>query len=150
MCNGTKTETIAKLKHTWKHIKNAAGLLKNGSEYDQCSVCKTKKNVKTLKGYASYYVKSFKVVKAKKAFTAKWVKQSAANQKKFNGYQIRYSLKSNMRSAKYTTAKKTSTYKKISKLKAKKTYYVQVRTYTKKNGITFYSKWSAKKSVTTK
>ena len=55
-----------------------------------------------------------------------------------------------MSGAKTTTAKKSSTYKKISKLKKKTKYYVQVRTYTKKNGTTFYSKWSTKKSVTTK
>ena len=149
-CDATKTETITALGHTWKHYKNAAGLLKNGTEYDYCTACKTKKNVKTLKGYATYYVKSFKVARAKNAFTAKWTKQSVAKQKKFSGYQIRYSLKSSMNSAKYATAKKTSTSKKISKLKAKRTYYVQVRTYTKKNGTTFYSKWSAKKSVKTK
>lgn len=29
-------------------------------------------------------------------------------------------------------------------------YYVQIRTYTKKNGTTFYSKWSTMKSVKTR
>ena len=55
-----------------------------------------------------------------------------------------------MSGAKTATASKSSKSKKISKLKAKTKYYVQVRTYTKKNGTTFYSKWSAKKSVKTK
>ena len=95
-------------------------------------------------------MKSFKVEKAKKAFTAKWSKQSAAEQKKFNGYQIRYSRKSNMSGAKYVKANKSSSSKKISKLKGKTKYYVQVRTYTVKNGKTFYSKWSSKKAVKTK
>jgi predicted pyridoxine 5'-phosphate oxidase superfamily flavin-nucleotide-binding protein len=94
--------------------------------------------------------KTVKNIKAKKAFTVKWTKQSAANQKKFNGYEIRYSLKSNMSGAKYAKAAKSSKSKKISKLAKKKKYYVQVRTYTVKNGKTYYSKWSAKKSVKTK
>lgn len=100
--------------------------------------------------YVKNYVKSLKVVKGKKSFKVKWKKQSKANQKKFSGYQIRYSLKKNMSSAKYTTAKKSSASKKIKKLKAKKKYYVQVRTYKVQNGTKYYSKWSAKKSVKTK
>ena len=44
-------------KHVWKHYKKDAGLLKDGTEYDYCSGCKNKKNVKTLKGYANYYVR---------------------------------------------------------------------------------------------
>ena len=143
-------ETPQHTVHTWKTVKVAAGLLKNGKQYDQCTVCGAKKNVKTLTGYATYYVKSFKVSKCKRSFTAKWKKQTKANQKKFNGYQIRYSLKSNMSGAKYAKAAKSSKSKKIKKLKKKTRYYVQVRTYTVKNGKTFYSKWSAKKSVKTK
>ena len=136
--------------HAWQHIKKAAGLLKNGSEYDQCTICKKKKNIKTLAGYAKYYVKSFKVVKGKKCFTAKWAKQSAANQKKFKGYQIRYSQKANMSGAKYVKVGKGIKSKKINKLKKKTKYYVQVRTYTVSGGKTFYSKWSPKKTVKTK
>jgi alpha-glucosidase (family GH31 glycosyl hydrolase) len=93
---------------------------------------------------------TLKLTKGTKSFTAKWAKQSAANQKKFNGYQIRYSLKSNMAGAKYATAAKSSKSKKIGKLLKKKKYYVQVRTFTKYGGKTFYSKWSPKKSVKTK
>ena len=40
--------------------------------------------------------------------------------------------------------------KKISKLKAKKKYYVQFRSYKTVSGKTYYSAWSAKKSVKTK
>jgi minor extracellular protease Epr len=95
-------------------------------------------------------VKSLKVIKGKKRFTVKWKKQSANNQKKFNGYQIRYSLKSNMSIAKYVTAPKSSKSKTIKKLKAKKKYFVQVRTYTNSKGSTFYSSWSPIKKVKTK
>ncbi len=135
--------------HEYVHYKKAAGLLRNGAEYDYCKYCKVKKNVKTLKGYAGYYVKSLKVVTGRKSFTVKWAKQSVANRKKFDGYQIRYSLKSSMAGSKYVKAAKTSKYKKISKLKKNKKYYVQVRTFTIKDGKTYYSKWSAKKKVTT-
>ena len=51
---------------------------------------------------------------------------------------------------KYATAGKSSKSKKIRKLKKKTKYYVQVRTYTIKDGIKYYSKWSALKKVTTK
>ena len=95
-------------------------------------------------------MKAFKVASGKKSFTAKWTKQTKAKQKKFSGYQIRYSLKSSMGGAKYANAGKASKSKTIKKLKAKKNYYIQVRTYTKSGGKTFYSKWSAKKKVKTK
>ena len=141
---------VAAKGHSWKHIVNKAGYLKNGSQYDRCSSCGAIKNKKTLAGYSTYYVKSFKVSKGKKSFTAKWKKQSKANQKKFNGYQIRYSTSAKMSGAKYVTAAKSSKSKKIKGLAKKKKYYVQVRTYTKSKGVTYYSKWSPTKAVTTK
>jgi len=150
VCGKTKTSNLKALGHTWKHYKKAAGLLKNGTEYDYCTRCKIRKNVKTLKGHAALYVKSYKLSAGSRSFTAKWKKQSASVQKKFNGYQLRYSLKSNMSGAKYVKVSKKAGYKKISKLKKKKRYYVQVRTYTVKSGKTFYSKWSARKSIKTK
>lgn len=93
-----------------------------------------------------------KAVPAKKAFTVKWKKQSAKMAtSRITGYQIRYSIKSSMKGAKTLTVKGYSkTSKKVSKLKAKKKYYVQVRTYkivkSKKN----YSSWSKKKAVKTR
>lgn len=53
LCGKAKTETAAARGHIWQHYKKAAGLLRNGTEYDYCTVCKIKKNVKTLKGYAT-------------------------------------------------------------------------------------------------
>lgn len=44
----------------------------------------------------------------------------------------------------------SNTSKKITKLSAKKTYYVRVRTYKTINGTKYYSGWSATKSVKTK
>lgn len=92
-----------------------------------------------------------KLTAAKKGFTAKWKKQSGTT-----GYQIQYSTsKKFSKGTKTTTIKKSSTVsKKISKLKAKKKYYVRVRTYktAKINGKTktLYSGWSKVKTVKTK
>lgn len=93
-----------------------------------------------------------KVTKAKKAFTVKWKKQAAKMSKsRITGYQIRYSLKSSMAGAKTVTVKGyAKTSKTIKKLKAKKKYYVQVRTYKTVSKKNYYSAWSAKKTVKTK
>lgn len=89
---------------------------------------------------------------AKKAFTAKWSRQSAKMSKaRITGYQVQYSLKSNFKSAKAVTIRSyRKTSKKTSKLKGKKTYYVRVRTYMKSGKTTFYSAWSKAKRVKTK
>ena len=93
-----------------------------------------------------------KVYRAKKAFAVKWKKQSTKMAtSRITGYQIRYSTSSKMTSPKYKTVKGYKyTSKKITKLKAKKKYYVQVRTYKTVSGKTYYSSWSSIKSVTTK
>lgn len=93
-----------------------------------------------------------KVSGAKKAFTVKWKKQSSKMAKStITGYQIRYSTSSKMTGPKYKTVKGYKyTSKKITKLKAKKKYYVQVRTYKTVSGKTYYSSWSSVKSVKTK
>lgn len=92
-----------------------------------------------------------KLVKGKKSFTVKWKKQKA----QATGYQVRFSTKKSMKSAKVKTvksAKKTSL--KVSKLKGSKKYYVQIRTYKKvKVGgktTTYYSGWSKAKAVKTR
>ena len=82
-----------------------------------------------------------------KAFTVKLKKYKTQT----TGYQIQYSTSSNFKSAKTVTVKNNVTSKTISnKLKAKKKYYVRIRTYKKVGGKKYYSSWSAKKSVTTK
>lgn len=76
------------------------------------------------------------------SFVVTWVKKS------YSGYQIRYSLKPSMASSKSVTITNASTIsKKISRLKSKKKYYVQIRTYKIVNGKKYYSEWSGKKSV---
>lgn len=76
----------------------------------------------------------------KASVTAKWSKVA----KQASGYQV--SLATNK---KFTKGKKTVTIKsfkttktKVSKLKAKKIYYVKVRTYKTVKGTKYYSPWS--------
>lgn len=87
-----------------------------------------------------------KLTKAKKAITVKW--NAGSN---ITGYQIQYGLKSSFKGAKIVNVGNAkSTSKKIKKLKAKKKYYVRIRTFKTVNGKNYYSAWSAKKSVKTK
>ena len=93
-----------------------------------------------------------KLTKGKKQFKVTWKKVSS-----IDGYQIQYSTSSKFASkiTKTVTVSKNSTISKaISKLTAKKTYYVRVRTYktVKVNGKStkIYSSWSKTKSVKTK
>ena len=137
-------------EHTWKFYKKAAGVCTDGYQYYKCTDCGQKKSYKTLTGYSANYLKNFRVSAGRKSFTAKWTKQSKANQAKYTGFQIRYSTSSKMTNVKTVSVSKSSASKTIKKLTAKKRYYVQGRTYTKKNGKTYYSSWSAKKSVVTK
>ena len=82
----------------------------------------------------------------KKQATISWKKVNKAT-----GYQIRYSLKKNMKSAKKITIKKAKTVKQIiKKLKSKKIYYIQIRAYKKVGRKTYYSAWSGKKIVKVK
>lgn len=94
-----------------------------------------------------------KVTKGKKSFTVKWAKQATKMKKaRITGYQIQYSTVKTFKKATKTVAvkgyKKTS--RKITKLKAKKKYFVRVRTYMKVGKKNYYSNWSSIKSVTTK
>ena len=92
-----------------------------------------------------------KLTAGKKAFTAKWTKATSKNRAQMTGYQIRYSTSSKMSGAKTVTVKsKTATTKTIKKLKAKKTYYVQLRTYKTIRGVKYCSSWSSAKKIKTK
>ena len=87
-----------------------------------------------------------KITSQKKGFAVKWTKDTNVT-----GYRIQYDVKSDFKSAKSTYVKTNTTYKKtISGLKAKKTYYVRVRSYKTVGGVKYYGSWSAVKSVKTK
>lgn len=112
----------------------------------------------TFKGnYAGTVTKSFKInpksttissITAKsKGFTVKWKKNTTQT----TGYEIQYSTNSKFKGAKAVTVSKNKiTNKTISKLKAKKKYYVRIRAYKKIGSAKYYSSWSKAKTVTTK
>ena len=81
-----------------------------------------------------------------KGFTARWKKQPTQT----TGYQLQYASNSKFKSAKTITfVSNKTTSRKVTKLSAKKKYYVRVRTYKTVSGKRYYSKWSAVKSVVT-
>ena len=88
-----------------------------------------------------------KVKGAKKAILVTWKKVSGVK-----GYQVQVATDKKFKKNKKTvTIKKQKTTKTtIKKLKAKKKYYVRVRTYKIVNGKKVYSSWSKVKSVKTK
>lgn len=86
-----------------------------------------------------------------KGFSAKWKKNTTQT----SGYQLQYSTSSTFSKAKtVTVSKNQTTGKNILKLRAKKKYYVRIRTYktVKFNGKSqrLYSAWSKAKTVRTK
>ena len=88
---------------------------------------------------------TLKVKKAKKSFKATWKKIEGVD-----GYELQYSLKKDMKSAK---KKKLSASKKavtVSKLKSGKKYYVRLRAYKIVNGQKVYSEWGKTRKVTVK
>lgn len=92
-----------------------------------------------------------KLTAGRKKFTVKWKKQTTQT----TGYQIKYSTSSKFKNAKtVTVSKNKTTSKTVSKLKAKKKYYVRIRTYkTVKAGgksTKIYSSWSKAKTVKVK
>ena len=153
-------------------VKDGGKTLREGIDYTVSY--RNNKNVGTAKvtvtgkgAYTGTKTATFKIVptgtsvskltKAKRAFTVKWKKPSKANLKQTTGYQVRWSTskKFTKKATKTMTVKATSAAGrkctlKVSKLKAKKTYYVQVRTYKKVGGKTYYSSWSKAKAVKTK
>ena len=88
-----------------------------------------------------------KVKSAKKAVSVQWKKVSGVK-----GYQVQVATDKKFKKNKKTaTVKKQKTTKvTVKKLKAKKKYYVRIRTYKTVNGKKVYSAWSKVKSVKTK
>ena len=143
--------------------------LKSGTDY-KVTYPKKSKNVGrytvtiTLKGsYSGTVKKTFtilpkntaisKLTASKNTVTVKWKKQT----KQTAGYEIQYSTSSKFTKKTTKTVKVTknsTTSKKITKLKAKKKYYVRIRTYQTvkvgKKSTKIYSGWSKAKMVTTK
>lgn len=72
-----------------------------------------------------------------------WTKQTGVK-----GYEIQYALnKKFTKSLKTITVKAKASSKTIKKLKFKKTYYVRIRSFTKKGNQKIYGEWSSVKKV---
>lgn len=166
--NITKVYTGSVLAAPKFTVKNSNGkTLKQGTDYNVKKVTSAElKNVGkyeykiTLKGanysgsksvYVTVNPKATVINKltkpAKKQIKVAWQKRTA----QVTGYEIRYSTKQTMAGAQTVkvTSFKTNT-RIIKNLKAKKKYWVQIRTYKMVNGKKYVSAWSAKKPVTTK
>ena len=102
----------------------------------------------TTKAVAKPKAAKFKKVKgSKKAIALTWAKVKGVK-----GYQIQVATDKKFKKNKKTvTIKKQKTTKTtVKKLKAKKKYFVRIRTYKTVNGKKVYSSWSKAKTVKTK
>ena len=79
---------------------------------------------------------------AKHSIAVKWVKKAGATR-----YQLRYSAKKSMSSAKTLNIPAKSSKKKISGLRSGKKYWVQVRVVKRIGGQEYYSSWSKRKAA---
>ena len=88
-----------------------------------------------------------KVKAAKKAVAVTWNKVSGVS-----GYEVQVATDKKFKKNKKTVTikKQKATSTTVKKLKAKKKYYVRVRTYKTVNGKKVYSAWSSVKNVKTK
>lgn len=158
----TKMTYTGKVQKPTVTVKSGSRFLKKNTNY----TIKYSSNKKigeakvTIKGkghnYTGTAVKTFKIVpestkilkltKGSKKITVRW----KAQKKLCSGYQIQYST-----SKKFTTKTTKSVYvtsykttkKTISGLKAKKTYYVRIRTYKTVKGKKYYSFYSKPRAV---
>jgi hypothetical protein len=89
-----------------------------------------------------------KIASSSKVLTVTWKKQATQT----TGYQVQYSPRKGFVGGNKTiaVANPKATSKRIAKLQSKRRYYVRVRTYRKVGGKTYYSAWSAAKSVRVK
>ena len=151
---GTSRKPAVTVKLSGKElVKNTDYTVKysNNKEIGKATVTITGKGK-----YTGVIKKTFKIVPMKqvitsvtaktKAFVVKWTKDLNVD-----GYQIKYSTKSDFSGGKSVYVKKNTTISKtFTGLTAKKTYYVKVRSYKTVNGTKYYSSWSAAKKIKTK
>lgn len=156
-CGEKRIVDVPARGHVLKQHKAVAATLKAAGsiEYWECTEChklfSDAKGTKETKLADTVIPKGTSIAKltaAKKGFTAKWTKQASYT----TGYQLQYALNSKFTSGQKTVnvAGASVVTKKIAKLKAKKKYYVRIRTYRTINGKTYYSAWSPAKTVKTK
>ena len=90
-------EVISALGHIYVHKRIPARIGICGKEYEECSRCRYKKNIKTIAALKPTKTSIRSIVGTKRAFVVRWTK------KNYSGYQIRYSLKTSMASSKVET-----------------------------------------------
>ncbi len=127
----------------------------NGTKYTYRIVAvRTLGNV-TVKSAAGaskfgYYMKAPAVTKLANS-ASKTLKVTYGKNAKATGYEIRYSLKSNMTGAKTIKVKGAAKVAaNVTKLVKNKRYYVSVRCYKTVGKVTYYSAWSAAKNTVVK
>jgi len=140
-----------KLNRDYTVKKVTSAKLKNVGKYKYKITLKGAKYSGSTFAYVTVNPKGTTINKltkpARKQIKVTWKKRTV----QVTGYQLRYSTKQNMDGAKTVLVKKAgTTATTIKKLKAKKKYWVQIRTYKIVNGVKYYSAWSSKKSITTK
>lgn len=161
-----KTVAVSELIYNGKNqtpqvvVTDSQGKVIAASNYTVSTVKNVGSNKITIKfkGSSKYYTgtmtatakvnpkgtKLSQVTGKKKSIVVKWKKMATQTK----GYQIQYSTDKNFKkSVKTITIKKNGTTSTtIKKLKAKKKYYIRIRTYNGK----CYSTWSKEKNVKTK
>ena len=80
--------------------------------------------------------------KSKNSILVQWTKQAQAG-----GYDIQYGTDSKFKSAKTVSVSASAVSTTLTKLTAKKRYYVRIRTYQKVGGKKYASSWSAAMSL---
>lgn len=87
-------------------------------------------------------------LKSAKYSSSKKIKVNWAKTSDVSGYQIQWSTKSDFSSNKKSVTVKSSVRTKtISTAKAKKNYYVRIRSYKTRDGVKYYSAWTSAKKV---
>lgn len=119
-------------------------------------------NVKGTGNYTGTLSKTFTIRPAgteitrlyskKRSFRVRWKAQRMRmNKYRINGYRIKYSRSANMSNAGTRNVKRYKrTSRNIYRCKRGTTYYVQIQTYMKVKGKTYYSDWSKVKTVKTR
>lgn len=165
-----KSVTLSKTIYTYNGsakkptvtVKDSSGKKISSSNYtvtysNNKKVGKASVTVKFKENYSGTVKKTFKInpkttgisnLTAKsKEFKVTWKKVTTQT----TGYQVQYSTSKTFKNAVTKKVGKNSTKTlTVKSLKAKKKYYVRVRTYKKVNGKVYYSSWSKAKSVKTK
>ncbi len=117
---------------------------KNGTSYTYAVRAYNGKTQSSYSGKSTVYVSPVKITSASnvagRKISVKWSKNNSSS-----GYQIRYQTGSAVKTV--TVSNKSTLSKTITGLSKGKTYKVSIRSFKKVSGKTYYSVWSANKSI---